>query len=191
MHQISGQPLPTSTLDAVFVGTFCYHLAMDAIDRRILEVLQADGRITNQELADRIGLSPSPTLRRVRALEQNGVISGYGAVVNPAAVGLGVLAVVEVTLSDHRTARVEAVERAFRESPTIVEAHMIAGDGDYLITVRVRDLADFERFVVEELRAIDNVASIRTKFAFGTVKERGPLLPPRPRRGGPVTTAAP
>ncbi|WP_232668350.1 Lrp/AsnC family transcriptional regulator [Pseudonocardia sp. TRM90224] len=154
---------------------------MDSIDRRILEVLQTDGRITNQDLADRIGLSPSPTLRRVRNLEQSGVISGYGAIVSPAALGLGVLAVIEIAIADHSTPQVETFEQALRANPSIVAAHMIAGDGDYLITVLVRDLDDFERFVVDELRAIGNIASIRSKFAFGTVKDRGPLLPPPQR----------
>lgn len=164
---------------------------MDSIDRRILEILQVDGRITNQELAEQIGLSPTPTLRRVRRLEQDGVISGYGAVVSRTALGLGVIAIIELTLSDHSMPRVDAVEQAMRANPSIVEAHMIAGDADYLLTVLVRDLADYERFVADELRAIDNIASIRSKFAFGTVKGRGPLLPPRARaHRSPVTAGA-
>lgn len=162
---------------------------MDSIDRRILEILQRDARISNQDLAERIGLSPSPTLRRVKALEKAGTISAYRAVVDPAALGLNVLASIELNLGDHSTPVVEAVERALRENPSVVEAHMVAGDSDYLIKVRVRDLADFERFVVEELRAIDHIASIRTQFAYGTVKEAAPLLPPAParRRSAPRT----
>lgn len=161
--------------------------ALDEIDRRILAALQVDARITNQELAERIGLSPSPTLRRVKILERDGVISGYRAVVSAEALGLGVLASIELSLNDHSTSTVERVERVLQENPSVVEAHMVAGGTDYLLKVRVRDLADFERFVVDELRALDNIASIRTQFAYGTVKDGAALLPParsgrRPRQ---------
>jgi DNA-binding Lrp family transcriptional regulator len=115
-------------------------------------------------------------------LESDGVISGYRAVVNPDAIGLSVLASIEITLSDHSTPAVEHVERALRDNPSVVEAHMVAGDSDYLIKVRVRDLADFERFVVRDLRAIDHIGAIHTHFAFGAVKEAAPLMPPPKRR---------
>jgi DNA-binding Lrp family transcriptional regulator len=148
---------------------------LDDIDKHILLELQLDGRLTNQELADRVGLSPSPCLRRVRALEQAGVITGYRAVVSPEAVGLSITALVRLTLSSHAQDAVEAVERELRDVPEIVEAYLLAGDADYLVKVVVASFAAYEVFVRDRLRTIPSLASIETTFAFGTTKPVSPL----------------
>lgn len=148
---------------------------LDDIDKHILLELQLDGRLTNQELADRVGLSPSPCLRRVRALEQAGVISGYRAVVSPEAVGLSITALVRLTLSSHAQDTVDAVERELRDVPEIVEAYLLAGDADYLVKVVVASFAAYEVFVRDRLRTIPSLASIETTFAFGTTKPVSPL----------------
>lgn len=148
---------------------------LDAIDQHILLELQLDGRLTNQELADRVGLSPSPCLRRVRALEQAGVITGYRAVVAPETVGLAITAFVRLTLSSHASEVVDAVERELRDVPEITEAYLLAGDADYLVKVVVASFAAYEQFLRDRLRGIPSLASIETTFAFGTTKEVSPL----------------
>ncbi|WP_408897579.1 Lrp/AsnC family transcriptional regulator [Nocardioides sp. R1-1] len=151
---------------------------LDAIDQHILLELQLDGRLTNQELADRVGLSPSPCLRRVRALEQAGIITGYRAVVAPESVGLAITAFVRLTLSSHTAEVVDAVEQELREVPEITEAYLLAGDQDYLVKVVVESFAAYEQFLRDRLRGIPSLASIETTFAFGTTKPVSPLALP-------------
>ena len=149
--------------------------SLDDIDQRILGVLQQDGRISNQDLADRVGLSPSPCLRRVRHLEAAGVIEGYRAVVTPAAVDLTITAFVRLRLASHEGATVDAVERRLRDIPNIVEAHLLAGDWDYLVRIVTPSFEAYERLLREHLRAIPSLASIDTTFAFGVTKPVSPL----------------
>ena len=120
---------------------------LDVIDRLILAELQRDGRLTNQELADRVGLSPSPCLRRVRRLEDTGVISGYRAVVSPKAVDLEITAFVRLRLASHEGSTVDAVEERLRAIPWIVEAHLLAGDWDYLVRVVTPSFDEYERLL--------------------------------------------
>ena len=148
---------------------------LDSIDERILRELQQNGRLTNQELADRVGLSPSPCLRRVRHLEQQGVIEGYRAVVAPKAVGLSITAFVRLRLATHEGATVDAVEDRLRAIPHIVEAHLLAGDWDYLVRIVTPSFAEYERLLREHLRAIPSLASIDTTFAFAETKAVSPL----------------
>ncbi|MCD2170837.1 Lrp/AsnC family transcriptional regulator [Microbacterium sp. JC 701] len=149
--------------------------ALDGIDKRILHELQQNGRLTNQELADRVGLSPSPCLRRVRHLEQQGVIEGYRAVVAPKVVGLSITAFVRLRLATHEGATVDAVEQRLRAIPHIVEAHLLAGDWDYLVRIVTPSFAEYERLLREHLRAIPSLASIDTTFAFAETKPLSPL----------------
>jgi len=149
--------------------------ALDEIDRRILRELQQDGRISNQDLADRVGLSPSPCLRRVRQLEQAGIIEGYRAVVSPKAVDLTITAFVRLRLASHEGATVDAVEERLREIPHIVEAHLLAGDWDYLVRIVTPSFEEYERLLRENLRAIPALASIDTTFAFAVTKPVSPL----------------
>ncbi|MDQ1124913.1 Lrp/AsnC family transcriptional regulator [Microbacterium trichothecenolyticum] len=148
---------------------------LDSIDLLILRELQHDGRLTNQELADRVGLSPSPCLRRVRHLEQTGVIEGYRAVVSPKAVALPITAFVRLRLASHEGATVDAVEERLRSIPHIVEAHLLAGDWDYLVRIVVPSFDAYERLLREHLRGIPSIASIDTTFAFGVTKPVSPL----------------
>lgn len=148
---------------------------LDAIDLLILTELQCDGRLTNQELADRVGLSPSPCLRRVRRLEDTGVISGYRAVVSPKAVDLEITAFVRLRLASHEGSTVDAVEERLRAIPWIVEAHLLAGDWDYLVRVVTPSFEEYERLLREHLRAIPALSSIDTTFAFGVTKPLTPL----------------
>ncbi len=159
----------------VWFGRICRMDALDEIDRLILSELQRDGRLTNQDLADRVGLSPSPCLRRVRRLEEAGVISGYRAVVSPRAVDLEITAFVRLRLASHEGATVDAVEERLRAIPSIVEAHLLAGDWDYLVRIVTPTFEAYERLLREHLRAIPSLSSIDTTFAFGVTKPLSPL----------------
>ncbi len=149
--------------------------SIDDIDLRILRELQEDGRISNQDLADRVGLSPSPCLRRVRQLENAGIIEGYRAVVSPKAVDLTITAFVRLRLASHEGTTVDAVEERLRAIPHIVEAHLLAGDWDYLVRIVTPSFEEYERLLRENLRAIPSLASIDTTFAFAVTKPVSPL----------------
>ena len=143
---------------------------LDAIDRRILAELQADARISNAALAAAVGLSPSPCLRRVRALEAAGVIKGYTALLEAGAVGLPISVFVQVTLERQVEQALETFERAIRERPEVMECYLMTGDADYLLRVVVSDLAAYERFLKEHLTRVAGVASIKSSFALNQVK---------------------
>ena len=145
---------------------------MDRLDRLLLALLQADGRITNTELASRIGLSQSACLRRVQALERRGVIEGYGALLNHAALGKPETVFIEITLTSQTEAALDAFERAASASPDILECHLMAGDYDYLLRVAVADAADYERLHRKQLAAFPHVARIRTHFSLRRVLRR-------------------
>lgn len=144
--------------------------AVDAIDRHILVELQKNAHLTNQDLADRIGLSPSPTLRRVRQLEEQGIISGYVALIDAERLGLRVTAFVTLTLTTQDTTTISDVEERIRSLDQILEAHTLAGESDYLIKVVVTSLESYEKFVRTKLRTLPGLAAIKTMFAYGTVK---------------------
>jgi DNA-binding Lrp family transcriptional regulator len=148
---------------------------LDTIDRRILLELQRDGRLTNQDLADRIGLSPSPCLRRVRNLQDSGVIAGYSAVVSQAAVGLAITAFARLTLLSHTPEVVDAVEAKLRAVPEVVEAYLLAGDDDYLAKIVVESFGAYEQLLRTQIRGIPSLASIKTTFAFAVTKPLSPL----------------
>ena len=144
--------------------------ALDAIDRRILAVLQADARVSNAALAEAVGLSPSPCLRRVRALEAMGVIKGYAALIEPGAVGLPISVFVQVTLERQVEQALETFERAIQTRPEVMECYLMTGDADYLLRVVVSDLTAYERFLKEHLTRVAGVASIKSSFALNQVK---------------------
>jgi Lrp/AsnC family leucine-responsive transcriptional regulator len=143
---------------------------MDAIDRRILAELQADSRLTNVDLAGRVGLSPSPCLARVRALERAGVIRRYVALVEPAALGLGVHVFIQVTLERQVDRNLTEFERRMAQYPQVMECYLMTGDSDYLLRVLVRDMAALQDFIVDELTRIPGVANIRSSFALKQAK---------------------
>jgi len=143
---------------------------LDEIDIKILRQLQDHARISNVELADRVGLSPAPCLRRVRALEQTGVIRGYAALVNPSAVSLGVTVFVQISLDFQVEDRLEIFERAIMRSPEVLECYLMTGDADYLLRVIVSDVSAYERFLRDSLTRIESAAGIKSSFALKQIK---------------------
>lgn len=143
---------------------------MDDIDRKILTHLQNDARITNAELADKVGLSAAPCLRRVRALEEQGIIRKHVTLLDPAAVNLGVTVFVQITLDLQVEGRLDIFERAIARRPEVLECYLMTGDSDYLLRVVVPDVAAYERFLKQALTRLEGVASIKSSFALKQVK---------------------
>jgi len=143
---------------------------MDSKDRQILKELQADGRLTNQELSERVNLSPSPCLRRLRLMEEQGVITGYTALVDQKAWGLPVTVFIRIKLERHSDEAVQAFERAIIDMPQVMDCWLMTGRSDYLLRVIAADLDDYEKFVRRELQRVPGIASIDTSFAYGSVK---------------------
>ena len=154
--------------------------SLDAIDRQILENLQDDARMRNVELAEKVGLSPSPCLRRVGNLEETGVIRGYATLVDAEAVGLPVSIFVSVTLEKQIEKTLEKFEKEIRARPEVMECYLMTGDADYLLRVVTADLGAYERFLIEHLTRIPGVASIKSSFALKQVAYRTalPISPP-------------
>ncbi len=144
---------------------------MDDIDQKILRELSRDGRMSNLDLAGRIGLSPSACLRRVQDLERRGVIKGYRAVLNPAAMGVGFVAYVTVGLNTHTKAAQEAFERAVARAPQVTECHNITGTVEYLLRVEAADLADYKHWHTDVLGVLPQVQSITTFVVMGSPKD--------------------
>lgn len=144
---------------------------LDTTDRRILDELQADGRLSNQELAERVSLSPSPCLRRVRALERAGVIRRYAAVLDPLQVGLGLLAYVTVKLEKRGKMPVDQFARAVESWPEVIACYSMTGDMDYLMRVQVENLEHYSRFIMDKLLKQPGVIDIKTNFVLERVKE--------------------
>jgi Lrp/AsnC family transcriptional regulator, leucine-responsive regulatory protein len=150
-------------------------MPFDAIDARILAALQADGRLSNVELAERVGLSPSPCLRRVKLLEESGVIEGYRARLGRAKLGLGLTVFVGIKVDGHRDANANALQETMRRLPEVVACHLVSGEADFLLEVVVPDLAHYETFLVGTLLKMPMVKDIRSNFAIRTVKANAPL----------------
>ena len=144
--------------------------SLDKFDLRILEELQADGRLTNAELAQRVGLSAAPCWRRVRALEEAGYIKGYHAEIDRHRIGLGVLAFVRLDAERNTAESTQAMEEAIRKIPEIVSCHYISGTGTFELQVVARDLEAFSRFAREVLLHLPNVKDLHTSFSLGEVK---------------------
>jgi len=142
---------------------------LDQTDARILKHLQKDGRISNQDLADKVSLSPSACLRRVRRLEQDGIIDGYAALLNPTAVGRASNIFIEITLSSQSEAVLEAFETAIAKVPDVMECYLMAGEADYLVRVAVPSAEDYERIHKAYLSRLPGVARIRSIFAMRAV----------------------
>jgi len=140
-------------------------------DRRLLELLQRDGNLTNLELAARVSLSPSACLRRVRALEQAGVIRRYVALVDPRKVGLALMAFVNVKLEKRGRMPTDAFARAVKDWPEVLACHSLTGDMDYLLRVQVEDLEHFSRFVMDSLLKHPGVLDVKSSFVLEEVKE--------------------
>src|SRR5262245_26162379 len=149
---------------------------MDEIDREILRHLQQNGRMSNFELAKAIGLSPTPTLRRVRRLESSGAIRGYRAVVDPTAIERSFHVLVWVDLVQGTRETIEAFEQALLEIPDVIEAQRLFGEPDYLLRVAVRDSDAYEHLYTNRLAALPGVSKARSQIGIKTIKQ-GPALP--------------
>ena len=147
-------------------------LELDRIDRRMLAVLQEDGRIANSALARRVGLSESATLRRLRRLEESGLIDGYVLLVNQARAGKPGNIFVEIALTAQEEATLSAFEAAVQDRPEILECYLMSGEYDYLLRVVVADFADFERIHREHLTRLPFVGRVRSSFTLRTVLRR-------------------
>lgn len=144
---------------------------LDRFDRMILQVMAVDGRISVTKLARQIGLSKSPTQARLRRLEADGYITGYRALLDPIRLGLDHVAFVEVRLNDTREAALAAFNKAVREVPEIEQCHMLAANFDYLLKVRVQDMAAYRAVLGEKISSLPHVASTSTYVAMQAVKE--------------------
>jgi DNA-binding Lrp family transcriptional regulator len=149
--------------------------ALDALDRKILDVLQADGRASNVELAARVHLSAPQCFRRVRSLEERGVIRGYRAAVKPEALGLGVMAYVSLNIDGEQFGRVREIEASIRDFPQILECHTVSGDYDYLLKVVARDLKSLSQFLTDRLMQVPGVDDVRSMICMEEVKAPAPL----------------
>ena len=150
-------------------------MKLDRVDKSILAELQRDGRLSNRELAERANLSESACLRRVRGLEEAGVIDRYAALVNQAKVGLPGNVFVSITLNRQEQADLAAFEEAVRRVPEVMECYLMTGQQDYLLRVAVSDTADFERLHSQHLTRLPGVARVQSSFALRTVRKSSEL----------------
>jgi len=145
-------------------------LALDRYDRRILEILQTDGRISNQDLAERVGLSASPCLRRVRALEEAGLILGYRALLDARALGLSLMALVYISMDKHTAERFSHFENRIAELPQVLECLLITGQtADYQLKVVVRDMDAFQDLLLNKITRIEGVSGVHSSFVLRRV----------------------
>ncbi|WP_295580047.1 Lrp/AsnC family transcriptional regulator [uncultured Lamprocystis sp.] len=149
---------------------------LDNYDRRILEALQQEGRLSNQDLADRIGLSPSPCLRRVRALEEAGIITDYRALLDAKRLGLNLMAILSVSMDRHTPERFAGFDAAVAVMPEVLECLLITGrDADYQLKVVVRDMEHYQDLLLERITRIEGVTGVHSSFVLRRVVERTAL----------------
>jgi Lrp/AsnC family leucine-responsive transcriptional regulator len=147
----------------------------DRVDRAIVAQLQRDGRMANVDLADAVGLSPSACLRRVKALEADGIIAGYRAEVSRVRAGLGLTVFIGLTVANHSRDSSQQVEEAVLAIPAVVACYLVSGSDDFLIEAAVPDLAGYEQLLLDQVLAVPGVTGARSTFAIRTVVSRGPL----------------
>lgn len=151
-------------------------MKIDRFDRRILAELQEDGRISNQELADRIGLSPSPCLRRVRALEEAGLITGYRAILDSQRLGLSLMVILSISMDKHTPERFERFDAAVADMPEVLECLLITGrEADYQLKVVVRDMDAYQDFLLNKITRLEGVSGVHSSFVLRRVLERSRL----------------
>ena len=151
-------------------------IKLDRYDRRILEILQEDGRISNQDLAERIGLSPSPCLRRVRALEESGLITGYRALLDARRLGLTLMALVQISMDRHTPERFERFDAAVSALPEVLECLLITGrEADYQLKVVVRDMDAYQELLLNRITRIEGVSGVQSSFVLRRVVDRTSL----------------
>ncbi|MBK1716680.1 Lrp/AsnC family transcriptional regulator [Thiocystis violacea] len=151
-------------------------MKIDRYDKRILAELQQDGRVSNQELAERIGLSPSPCLRRVRALEEAGFIRGYRATLDARQLGLNLMVILSISMDRHTPERFERFDAAVKDMPEVLECLLITGrDADYQLKVVARDMEDYQDFLLNRITRLEGVAGVHSSFVLRRVLERNSL----------------
>ena len=150
-------------------------MPIDHVDRKLLAILQRDGRLSNAALAEQLHLSPSPCLRRLRALEQDGVITGYAAILDRDRLGLGLTVFVELKVDVHSDATAKTISEALLAAPEVISGHIVSGPADFRLEVVVADLADYERLLFQTLLKLPHVTDVRSDFALRAVKSHGPL----------------
>ena len=151
-------------------------MQIDRYDRRILEVLQAEGRISNQDLAQRIGLSPSPCLRRVRALEETGLIAGYRAILDQARLGLSLLALIHISMDRHTPERFANFEQKIADLPEVLECLLITGqEADYQLKVVVPDMEAYQALLLNRITRIEGVSGVHSSFVMRRVIDKTAL----------------
>ncbi|SFR76196.1 transcriptional regulator, AsnC family [Marinobacter daqiaonensis] len=151
----------------------CYQMKrveMDKLDRRILEVLQQDGRISNQLLAEQVGLSPAACWRRVRALEESGVITGYTAQLDPEAMGQGLCVLVNLSLQRHTIDSTAEIERKVSSYPEVLQCFAVTGNADFVLRVVVADMNSYDRFLNEKIFTLQGIAQVNSNFALREIK---------------------
>ena len=144
---------------------------LDLIDHKVLEILQNDGKITNAQLSKEIGLSPAPTLERVKKLETSGIIESYHAKIDRDKVGLGVMTFVQVSLSGHRKAVTESFVEKITTVPEIIECHHVTGSCDFLLKVIAKDISSYQKLMVSTINEIEEVANTQTMVILSTMKD--------------------
>lgn len=151
-------------------------MELDSYDRRILEILQSDGRLSNQELAERIGLSPSPCLRRVRALEEAGVISGYRAQVDARKLGLTLMALLHISMDKHTPERFANFEQKIAALPEVIECLLVTGqEADSQLKVIVRDMDAYQDLLLNRITRIEGVTGVHTSFVLRRALDKAPM----------------
>jgi Lrp/AsnC family leucine-responsive transcriptional regulator len=148
---------------------------LDAIDRQILRLLQENGRMTNAALAEAVGLTATPMVQRIKKLEQRGVIAGYSAVVDARAIGRGTTAYVHVKQAEHSLENHRRFVETVAEFPEVLECHHIAGEEDFLLKVVVRDIGEYEQFLLHRLSTIPGIDRVKTTFVLSTSTARTAL----------------
>ena len=151
-------------------------MELDRLDRRLLEVLQKEGRISNQELADRVGLSPSPCLRRVKALEEGGVLTAYRALVDSRKLGLTLMALIYISMDRHTPERFANFEAKVKELPEVLECLLVTGqDADYQLKVIVRDMDAYQDLLLNKITRIQGVTGVHSSFVLRKVVDKTAL----------------
>ena len=151
-------------------------MQIDGFDRRILEVLQQQGRISNQDLAERIGLSPSPCLRRVRALEDSGIITGYRAILDAGKLGLSLLALIHISMDRHTPERFANFEQQVSDLPEVLECLLITGqEADYQLKAVVRDMEAYQALLLNKITRIEGVSGVHSSFVMRRVIDKTSL----------------
>ena len=163
----------------------------DQIDRKILEILQDSGKITNAQLSIEVGLSPAPTLERVKKLEKNGIIESYHAKLNKQEIGIGVSTFVHVALIGHRKSIVDSFVSQIVEIPEVVECHHITGQGDFILKVVSKDITSYQKLLVEVINEIPEIDNTQSTVILSTFKETKVMPIPEEEKDEPLEEASP